>query len=108
MIKSTDGKIFGGFVKKAWDSTGNGYTDFKAFIFSLVNKENKPFKLMYTNAAYAVYCNSSYGPTFGGGHDIFITSSSNANQTSCSNFGCSNKHADYPAGTEKAKSILKC
>ena len=50
MIKSTDGKIFGGFVKKAWDSTGNGYTDFKAFIFSLVNKENKPFKLMYKNA----------------------------------------------------------
>jgi hypothetical protein len=107
IIKSTNGYIFGGFTKLAWDSTGNGYVDSKAFIFSLVNKENNPFKVMCTNGSGAIYCNSTYGPTFGtGAFDIYISSGSNANQTSYSNFGHTYKHADYQCGTEKAKSIL--
>ncbi len=61
---------------------------------------------MCTNTAYAIYCHSSYGPMFGGGHDILITSGSNANQTSYSNFGSHYKHADYQFQTEKANSIL--
>ena len=98
--------MFGGFAEKAWDSSGQFYDDQKAFLFSLVNKENKPFKVMCTNGANAIYCNPSYGPTFGGGHEIYISSSSNLNQKSFSYFGTSYKHADYQSGTLKAKSIL--
>jgi len=59
IIKSINGNIFGGLVEKAWDSTDK-YVDPKAFIFSLVNKENKPFKFMSTSGANAVSCVSSY------------------------------------------------
>ncbi len=108
IIKSTNGNIFGGFTEKAWDLTSGYYDDQKAFIFSLVNKENKPFKVMCGIGGSAIYCNSSDGPRFGNsqGHDIAIVSDSNVNQRSWSTFGSSYKHADYQCGTEKAKSIL--
>ena len=61
---------------------------------------------MCANSTYAICCTSSYGPTFGGGLDIYISSDSNSNTTSYSNFGHTYKHADYQCGTEKAKSIL--
>jgi len=63
---------------------------------------------MCTNGASAIYCGSAYGPIFGNSTscDLYITSGSNANQTSNSNFGSSYKHADYQYGTKKAKSIL--
>jgi hypothetical protein len=62
---------------------------------------------MCTNGSSAIYCSSSCGPTFGqGGFDIYISSGSNANHTSYSNFGYDYKHPDYQYSTEKAKSIL--
>jgi len=107
IIKSTNGNIFGGFTAKAWNSTYGYYDDQKAFIFSLVNKENKPFKVMCTNGSKAISCDPSYGPSFGGpSTDIGIVSDSNVNQSSWSNFGSSYKHTDYHYGTDKAKSIL--
>ncbi len=105
IIKSEHGNIFGGFAEKAWDSSNQLYEDPKAFIFSLVNKENKPFKAMSTYRARAIRCDPSYGPSFGG-HDIKIWSNSNSNQESCSYFGYSFGHADYQFNSDKAKSIL--
>jgi hypothetical protein len=61
---------------------------------------------MCQNGTYAIYCNPSYGPTFGCGHEIYISSSSNLNQKSFSYFGASFKHPDYQFGTEKSRSIL--
>ncbi len=106
VVKSTNGNIFGGFTEKAWDSSNQYYSDPKAFIFSLVNKENKPFKVMCTNGTNAINCSAAYGPSFGGGCDIYIASGSNANLTSSCNFGSSYKHADYQNATDKAKTIL--
>ncbi len=60
---------------------------------------------MCTNGDNAIYCGSAYGPIFGSGNDIFISSGSNANQTSISNFGYDYKHPDQN-GTAKANSIL--
>jgi len=40
VIKSEHGNIFGRFTEKAWDSSNQFYSDPKAFIFSLDNKEN--------------------------------------------------------------------
>jgi hypothetical protein len=61
---------------------------------------------MCTNSTKAIYCLSTHGPTFGGGHDIHISSGSNANQTSYCNFGSSFKTAGYEYCTAKAQSIL--
>ena len=40
-----------------------------------------------SNYQFGIYCKSSYGPTFGGGHDLNITSEANANLSSYSNLG---------------------
>ncbi len=61
---------------------------------------------MCTNGDNAIYCGSAYGPIFGSDNDIYISSGSNANQSSQSYFGSSYKHADYQKGTAKANSIL--
>jgi len=63
---------------------------------------------MCTNGIAAIHCHYTCGPRFGNvtGYDLVISSDSNSNQTSYSNFGYSYKHADYQQGTTKAKSIL--
>jgi len=66
VIKSTEGNVFGGFTSCPWNSissisnsvggTTYGYvSDASAFIFSLVNKSNKPFKTVY-GIGQGVYC----------------------------------------------------
>ena len=36
---------------------------------------------------YGICCHSGYGPTFGGGYDLYIASGANANSSSYSNLG---------------------
>ena len=108
IIKSTSGNIFGGFAEKAWISSGQWVQDPKAYIFSIVNKDNKPFKADSNNNG-AITCHTSHGPVFGGaskGSEMNISSDSNINQSSYCNFGSSYKHSDYQFGTEKTKTIL--
>ena len=98
--------IFGGFTIAAWDSSGQYKQDANAFIFSLVNQDNKPIKMIIIEPQHAIYCRSDYGPTFGSGHDIYIASNSNANATSFSNLGQTYKHPQYAQGTPQAQSFL--
>lgn len=46
-------------------------------------------KFPNNNPQTAVYCNPSYGPTFGAGHDLYICDNSNMEATSYSNLGYS-------------------
>ena len=87
--------------------------DPKAFIYSLVNKENNPFKVMCKRGARAIRCASTDGPSFGGGcyingdvGDICIATNSNANNYSYSGLGYSYQHVLYPHATEIAESVL--
>jgi len=116
IIKTKNGNIFGAFAEEAWThDTWTNVLSLKAFIISLINKENKPFEAMINpqgydgNYYYALNCDSSKGPCFGRNHgylDITIASNSNANQSSSSYFGRSFQHQDYPEGSEKAQTIL--
>ena len=107
IIKSSNGNIFGGYTDIAWDSNNVWRSDQNAFLFSLVNKNNKPFKAkISSNGQNAIYCKGIYGPTFGTGHDILISSNSNTNSSSFSNFGKTYKHPDYQLGSTEAQSIL--
>ncbi len=54
----------------------------------------------------AIYCAPSYGPTFGGGHDFYISPSSNVNINSYSNLGHTYVHPNYRNGTNEAKNFL--
>lgn len=57
----------------------------EAFLFSLVNPSGaEPTKLPLkaSSGKSAMYCGSSCGPTFGDGHDLFISSEANINSDS--------------------------
>jgi len=98
--------VFGGYTDIPWESgSGYGHTS-NAFIFSLRNKEGLgPFKSMVTDSSEAIYRHSSYGPTFGRGHDIYIANNANSNTDSYSDFG---QHNDYsvPSGVQDQYTIL--
>ena len=109
IIKSEHGNVFGGFAEKKWVlpcKNSKWIEDRNAFIFSLINKDNEPFKakLMDDGGKKAIYSSSCRGLGFG--EDFFISSYSNSNSTSSSNFGVSYKHPNYHYGSDKAKMIL--
>ena len=63
--------------------------DSQAFLFSLVNKPGlAPVKLpAYRYYGNALYDCSSYGPTFGGGHDMHIAGYASSNTNSYTYLG---------------------
>ena len=72
--------------------SGRYQYDSKAFLFSLVNKPGwAPVKLsqsgQYSYDKESIYFHSSYGPTFGDGHDIHISNYASSNSNSYSNLG---------------------
>ena len=54
----------------------------------------------------SIYCHSSFGPIFGGGHDICILYNSDATCDNHSMLGWTYKHAKYLVGTNGAQSFL--
>jgi len=77
-----------------------------SFIFSLVDKEGlAPFKSMIKQGSKssAIYGGQSYGPTFGGGHDLRIADNANQNTHSYTNFGNS---YSLPNGVTDRSNIL--
>ena len=95
IVKSRNCSIFGGYTGAAWKSNGCWMNDRNSFIFSLVNHLNDSFKAKCTNNQYSIFGDSSFGPKFGKGADLFISSNSNTNHRSYSNFGHSYKHGTY-------------
>ena len=65
-------KIFGGFTTVNWDTSGYYKSDTNSFIFSVDLASKYPH-----SGDNAIYCGSSYGPSFGGGHDISINNNPN-------------------------------
>jgi hypothetical protein len=85
--------IFGGFTPISWDSSGLWKTDNsqQSFLFSVQDPRNsdpRSFSLV-NSSSYAIYCHSSYGPTFGNGHDIYVADDCNKNTNSGTYLGSS-------------------
>ena len=81
IVKSENGRRFGGYTSISWDkSKGNYATDGINFLFSLDTL------LLYKNTSGSqhTYHNESYGPTFGGGHDLYIANECMNNNSSVS------------------------
>ena len=72
------------FFRTGYSSCPGYRYDSSAFLFSLVNKPGwAPVKLpAYRNYGNAIYDCSSYGPTFGGGHDIYIVDHASSSSNS--------------------------
>ncbi|CAH3166279.1 unnamed protein product [Porites lobata] len=105
--------IFGGYASMSWaSSSGRFQYDSKAFLFSLVNKPGwAPVKLsqsgQYSSYRWSIHFYSSYGPTFGGGHDIYIRDYASSNSYSYSNLGWTySPPSGYSYGSTFAKTFL--
>ncbi len=81
LVQARNGRRFGGFTEAKWDKSNEYKSDGKGFIFSIDNKE------VYYNKKnnYGIYCYSDKGPTFGGGHDLFIDNNCNKDNKSYDN-----------------------
>ena len=74
----------GGYTTVAWRSVNNYFVDKNAFLFSAETMTQLP---ILPSGNYAIYDHTSYGPTFGNGHDLYVASNSNSNSNSYSNLG---------------------
>lgn len=90
------------FILSVISSTGSGAWTAcsQAFLFSMVNPHGlRPTKLPLTkNEENAICCDSSYGPSFGGGSDLRILGNANLNTSSYSHLGYS---YGCPSGKEE-------
>ena len=109
IVKSASGNIFGGFTSAQWKSPvyGSFVYDKRAFIFSLVNRDNRPLIFEHsTSDENSVGLYKQFGPVFGIGNDIFINDNCNTNTGSSSNLGYTYTHPEYSYVSDKAKTIL--
>jgi hypothetical protein len=103
IILTTKDFIFGGFSSLSWDSSNQWKIDNErnSFLFSVRNPHNiTDRKFSLTNPTNTIYCVSSYGPTFGGNHDIHVADCCNNNTNSYTNLGCSYANDTGIAGNQ--------
>jgi len=74
IYESVNGNIFGGYTSRSWSnpSSGRYYSSTGSFLFRL-RPSMERYDLKIGRENYAVYHRNTYGPTFGGGHEIYIT-----------------------------------
>lgn len=109
IIKAANsGNIFGGYTETEWNQSGQFKYDKNAFLFSLVNMEQRPVKVDIANGQEnnAMGSSSNQGPVFGNGNDINISDNSNLPNANYSNFGKFYNLPDYTYGSEKAQRFL--
>lgn len=73
MFRSVSGYVFGGYTSLSWLSRGGYATDATAFLYLLVSPyAATPVRSTFASSS-AIYDVASYYPTFGTGHDIFLS-----------------------------------
>jgi len=75
--------IFGGYTGEAWHSAGS-WSGGRAWLYSLVKARNKPVRLESTGGSNNIFHSSSYGPTWGSGHDLHVNNSMKTASNHCS------------------------
>ena len=77
MVRTNFGKTLGAYTPAPWKSGNEHIADWNgaSFMFSCDLKEKFPLK----NKNNSIYCNSNYGPCFGGGVDLLLYDGSRNN-----------------------------
>ena len=74
-MRSTTGHTFGGYASAPWSSAGDWINAAGCFLFLVENPHgDAPTCFECKNDGQALYGSSGYGPIFGGGHDLYISS----------------------------------
>ncbi len=82
IVRSTTGHTFGGHAVAPWASAGSYINSTGCFLFLVENPHNDaPTCFECEDTQHSTYCSSSYGPTFGGGHDLVIHHGSDTAQS---------------------------
>jgi len=71
IVETKSGNVFGGYSYTSWYSSGGYRGSSGAFLFRL-RPSIKRYSLISSQGSYAIYTHSSYGPTFGHGHNLYI------------------------------------
>ena len=98
VAKSKSGNIFGGYSDQSWKIIHNYKKSNKCWLFSIDHQEKYPVK---KNSSQSIYTYANYGPTFGGGHDLYLNLSSNNTASSYSSLGHSYECDPSLNSTEK-------
>jgi len=110
LVQDTSGYLFGGYVPISWCSAQKYVYDTRTFLFSLTNPSNKPCVMPNTgphiSSQYSIYDYSSYGPTFGGGHDLYICSGGNGSTSNYCNLGHSFTCQGYTYGSTQIQQFF--
>jgi len=72
IVETSIGNLFGGYAATSWSNSGGYTTSPGSFLFQL-RPSMKRYNQNNKNSKNAIYSSSSYGPTFGNGHDLYIT-----------------------------------
>jgi len=73
LIHSVNGFVFGGYTTASWVTNNQYVPNPGGYLFTLRNPHNlPPTKFFITNNIYGIYTDDHYGPTFGGGHDLYV------------------------------------
>ena len=89
VVLRSNGYLFGGFTPAPWSRSGAYVSNASTFLFTLTNPHNiQPTKLAANvSVPNHTYCHAGYGPTFGGGHDLYVQNGSGkAGTQATSNF----------------------
>ena len=78
LLKNEKGYIFGGYAAVDWTGSGGYKSAPDSFIFTLTNMYNISPTKFPNSTNCSIYDSSSDGPTFGGGHDIYIGFNTNS------------------------------
>jgi hypothetical protein len=107
-FKTNTGYIFGGYNAQSWTSNSTYAVDYSSFLFTLQNSKgfSPGIAPHIPGKANSCYGCSTYGPTWGGGHDLYIVSSPNTSSGSYSNLGYSYGVTGMTYNTNPIKAFL--
>ncbi len=84
-MRSTTGHTFGGYASAPWNSANSYINAAGCFLFLVENSHgDAPTCFDCNDNGNAMYGKSSYGPTFGGGNDLYISSNGSTCHTKIS------------------------
>ncbi|XP_052788174.1 interferon-induced protein 44-like isoform X2 [Mya arenaria] len=75
VLYNPQGSVYGGYAGESWKQSGN-YTDDKdAFLYQLkFSGTDRKTKFPVVSSGHGLCCKVAYGPTFGGGHNLYTFS----------------------------------
>ena len=81
-MRSTTGHTFGSYASAPWKGAGGYINAAGCFLFLVENPHgDAPTCFEYKNDGKAMYGRSAHGPSFGSGHDLYISSDGSSSYT---------------------------